>query len=111
MQIQNLKTFSCNEYRQHQGLEARAFTTQQEHYNSASVPCVVHDAKDKLLYLGTALPLVSTIFLHDVTAQISRAFPLHICILQAIKDWKWEQPGKELWWNPETRITLYGPGL
>jgi len=35
--------------------------------------------------------------LPDVTAhnQISQAFPLHICILQVIKYWRWEQPGNE----------------
>ena len=27
--------------------------------------------------------------------QISQAFPLHICILQAIKYWRWEQPGNK----------------
>ena len=27
--------------------------------------------------------------------QISQAFPLHICTLQAIKYWRWKQPGNE----------------
>ena len=27
--------------------------------------------------------------------QISQAFSLHICILQVIKDWRWEWPGNE----------------
>jgi len=37
------------------------------------------------------------ICLPDVTAydQISQAFPLHNCILQAIEDWRLEQPGNE----------------
>ena len=37
------------------------------------------------------------ICLPDVTAhdQISQAFPLHNCILQAIKDWRLKQPGNE----------------
>ena len=40
---------------------------------------------------------VYTLCLHDVTSrdQISQAFNLHICILQVIKDWRWEHPGKE----------------
>ena len=40
---------------------------------------------------------MSTFCLPNVTAcdQISQAFPLNICILQAIKEWKWEWPGKE----------------
>jgi len=40
---------------------------------------------------------VSTICLPYVTArdQISQAFPLRICILYAIKYWRWERPGNE----------------
>ena len=41
---------------------------------------------------------VYTLCLHDAPSrdQISQAFPLHICMLQVIKDWRrWEQPGKE----------------
>ena len=35
--------------------------------------------------------------LPDITAsdQISQAFPLYICILQAIKYWRWEQTGNK----------------
>jgi len=46
--------------------------------------------------LGTA-PSVSTHCLPYVTAreQISQAFPLHICVLQVIKYWRWEHPGNE----------------
>ena len=52
--------------------------------------------KRELLLLGTA-PCVSTICLPDVIArdQISQAFSLRICILQAIKYWRWERPGNE----------------
>ena len=44
-----------------------------------------------LTELGTilCLPAVTT---HD---QIPQAFPLHICILQAIKQWRWEEHGNE----------------
>ena len=40
-------------------------------------------------------PRVSTICLSDITTcdQISQAFPLRICILQVIKEWRWERPG------------------
>ena len=46
--------------------------------------------------LGNAFH-VSTLSLTDITThdQISQAFLLHICILQAIKYWKWEQPGNK----------------
>jgi len=40
-------------------------------------------------------PCVYTLCLHDVNSR-GQAFPLHICILQVIKDWRrWERPGKE----------------
>jgi len=43
-------------------------------------------------------PRVSTLYLPDVIVcdQISQAFPLHICIPQVIKDWKW--------WRLEMRL-------
>jgi len=48
------------------------------------------------LWLGTASS-VSTLYLPDVTArdQTPHAFPLCICILQAIKDWRYRRPGNE----------------
>ena len=51
----------------------------------------------ELLWLGTA-PHVSTLRLPDVIArdQISQAFPLRVCILQVIQDWRWERPENEL---------------
>ena len=54
------------------------------------------NAKLELLWLDTA-PHVSTVCLADVITheQISQAFPLNICILQAIKYWRWEQQGNE----------------
>ena len=39
--------------------------------------------------------------------QISQAFPLCICILQAIKYWRWERPGNEAT-NSEYQATLRG---
>jgi len=49
-----------------------------------------------LLRLGTA-PGVSTLYLPDVTTrdQTPQAFPLCICIQQAIKDWMCRRPGNE----------------
>ena len=50
------------------------------------------DMKQELLQLGSSL-CVSTLCLPDITTrhQISQAFPLHICILQPIIYWSWEQ--------------------
>ena len=39
-------------------------------------------------------PSVYQTSLHNYD-QIFQAFPLCICLLQAIKDWGWEQPQKE----------------
>jgi len=38
-------------------------------------------------------PHVSTLCLPDITARehISQAFPLHICILQTIEYWRWNE--------------------
>ena len=54
------------------------------------------DVKEELLQSGTTPP-VCTLCLHDVTAcdQISQTFPLHICVLQVIKHWKWQRPWNE----------------
>jgi len=48
-------------------------------------------------FLASKCPCVSTLCPPDVTVhdQISQAFPLHICILAVIKDWRWEWPGNE----------------
>jgi len=47
-------------------------------------------------FVGTA-PLMSTLTLPDVMHMTPspRAFPLSFCILQAIKNWRLEQPGNE----------------
>ena len=63
---------------------------------AASILFIVYNARDgstELLWLGTTFH-ESTLCLPDVTThdQISQAFSLCICILQAIKDWRWEQP-------------------
>jgi len=78
------------------GLEAKCI------HKAASILFVVCNARGlvnaklELLWLDTG-PHVSTVCLADVITheQISQAFPLHICILQAIKYWRWEQPGNE----------------
>ena len=56
---------------------------------AASILIVVQDGSRELLWSGTA-PHVSILSLPDVTIhdQIIRTFPLHICTLQVIKDWR-----------------------
>jgi len=66
---------------------------------AASILFIVYNARDgstELLWSGTTFH-ESTLCLPDVTAhdQISQAFLLCSCISQAIKDWRWEQPGNE----------------
>ena len=53
--------------------------------------------------LGTT-PHVSTLCLPDVTTRVTKSpgLPLHICRLQAIEYWRWEQPGNEaIRWEDE----------
>ena len=52
------------------------------------------DVKRELILSGIT-PCVSTLCLPNITTrdQISQAFPLRICILQAIKYWRWERLG------------------
>ena len=63
-------------------------------YANALVPILGQTLQERALKsFVRALPTCLT----DITAhdQISQTFPLHICILQAIKDWRWERPGNE----------------
>ena len=55
-------------------------------------------------------PLWVDLRLHDVTAhdQISQTFPLLICILQAIKYWRWERPGNEAGPVPGSLLKIRG---
>jgi len=52
----------------------------------------------ELLHVAPPHPPALCIYhrLPDMIArdQIFQAFPLHICILQVIQDWRWEGPGK-----------------
>ena len=65
------------------------------------VNTVVHNAMDGSTwnrnYYGCTAPCVSTLCVHDITAcdQMSQVIPLYICILQAIKYWRWEWPGNK----------------
>jgi len=68
-----------------------------------SIPFAVYNTRDVLAqnrnyYCQAVPPHVSTLCLFGVIAhdQIFQTFPLHICILQAIKYWRWEWPGNEL---------------
>ena len=68
------------------------------------MPFVVHDTRDGSKQNGNyyiwvpTTPCVSTFCLPDVTLhdQISQVFLLWICILQAIKDWRWNGLGTRL---------------
>ena len=78
--MKKLKTFSCSI-----SLRAR----DQSVSKAASIPIIIHmpgtfRCETKI---GTA-PCVSTLSLPDIMThnQISQAFPLHICILEAVKD-------------------------
>jgi len=93
-QMKNLEAFSCT-------ISPRAGGRSVN--KTASIPFIVHTfivhkARDILTWNGNsyyqALPplLCLPIIPHD---QISQAFPLCICLLQVIKYWRWEQPGKE----------------
>ena len=61
----------------------------------ASSPQINSTRKNFKTSSGTA-PCVFTLCLPDITAcdQISQAFLLRICILQANKYWRWERSGK-----------------
>lgn len=41
--------------------------------------------------------------------KISQVFHHHICILQALKDWRWEQPGTKLAETAVHNCTKVGP--
>ena len=65
--------------------------------NNAVQPVVHINVKPELSQSSTA-PCVSTLCLPDITThrQISQAFPLCICMLQAIKDWRQRLPGNDV---------------
>jgi len=66
--------------------------------------------KQELLLFGT-VPCVSTLCLPDVTTcdQVSQAFLPRTCILQVIKHWRWEGPGKEANVQETEEATREGP--
>ena len=77
--------------------QARPFSCREEVTGPVHPTCI-----DAALWMlrnpsSCTAPHVSTTCLPDfiVCDQISQAFPLRMCILQAIKYWRWEWPGNE----------------
>jgi len=75
----------------------------QQQYCSLFMTPRTGQHKMGIIMVGHRPPHVATICLPNVTAhdQIFQAFPLHICILQAIEYCRWEWPGNEARLNPE----------
>ena len=73
-----------------QGLEARALARQRQHHLLFTASEMVGH-KTGIIAVRYRPPYVPT--WHH---QISQAFPLHICMLQATKYWRWEWPGNGL---------------
>ena len=63
------------------------------------------NAKFELQRMGTA-PLTSTLMStwRHVCDSFSQAFPFHFCVLQAIKNWRWERPGNEATSRPSITV-------
>ena len=76
-----------------QELDARAFT-RQHHYHSPFTMLETGGHVTGIIGVRHRL-LCVYLQLSDITAhdKISQAFLVHICILQATKDWRWECPG------------------
>jgi len=64
---------------------------------AAPLQFIVHNAKGLVdTKQGWALPPVCLPSVYQMLVaydQISQALHLHICILQVIKEWRWEWPG------------------
>ena len=86
--MKNLKALSCT-------INLRAGG--QNISKAASILFIIQDTRDSVMRNNRSgtVPGVSTLCLPNITTcdQIFQAFPLRICILQAIKYWRWEWPG------------------
>ena len=78
-----------------QGLEARAFS------KAVWTPFIIHNARDAFVTLRHHSPCV-----YHLSAWCQcmwpglPGLPLHICMLQAIKYWRWKWPGNDYFYIP-----------
>ena len=73
-------------------------SVQEQDLKAASIPSVMHGAGHSQVSMQQELLQFASppVCLPDVIHQISKAFTCCICILQVIKDWRWEWPGNEV---------------
>ena len=64
-----------------------------EHYSHKFLDKILQEVPQD--YLSGTAPSCLPSHLPDVMHMTLQAFPLHFCVLQAIKNWRWEQPGNE----------------